>query len=166
MYLVRIEITFDSGHRLLDYSGKCAYPHGHTYRAEVFLRSASLDSLGLVFDFTELKRRIKDWVDENWDHAFLLNSRDTELLAGLTNLSKHRLYTFYQENPSCEVMARELHRKVAELCQVVPAKVRLWESLSQYAEFDGENPPASPPTPSPSLMERGPGVEAGGSGGR
>ena len=138
MYLVRIEITFDSGHRLLDYAGKCAYPHGHTYRAEVFLRADSLDRLGLVFDFTELKGRIKDWVDANWDHAFLVNSEDTELVAGLTPLAKSRLYVFQGENPSCEVMAQKLYKKVAELCGVVPAKVRLWESLNQYAEFHGE----------------------------
>ena len=29
MYQIRIEFTFDSGHRLLDYNGRCAYPHGH-----------------------------------------------------------------------------------------------------------------------------------------
>lgn len=138
MYLVRIEIAFDSGHRLLDYDGKCAYPHGHTYRAEVFLKASSLDPLGLVFDFADLKGRIKDWIDANWDHAFLVNSRDTELITAFTPLTKCRLYLFHGENPSCEVMARELHKKVTELCQVTPAKVRLWESHNQYAEFDGE----------------------------
>jgi 6-pyruvoyltetrahydropterin/6-carboxytetrahydropterin synthase len=138
MYLVRIEVTFDSGHRLLDYEGKCAFPHGHTYRAEVFLKGASLDSLGLLFDFTELKRRIKDWIDANWDHAFLVNSSDTELVEGLSRLTRSRLYMFHGENPSCEVMTRELYKKVAELCQVAPARVRLWESSSQYAEFYGE----------------------------
>jgi 6-pyruvoyltetrahydropterin/6-carboxytetrahydropterin synthase len=135
MYLVRVEVTFDSGHRLLDYEGKCAFPHGHTYRAEIFLSADSLDPLGLVFDFTELKRRIKDWIDAHWDHAFLVNSRDTELIAGLSRLTKNRLYTFQQENPSCEVMARELYNKVRELCEVAPAKVRLWESFNQYSEF-------------------------------
>jgi 6-pyruvoyltetrahydropterin/6-carboxytetrahydropterin synthase len=138
MYFVRIEITFDSGHRLLDYAGKCAFPHGHTYRAEVFLRSNSLDQLGLVYDFTELKNRIKNWIDTYWDHAFLINSDDTELLAGLTPLTKSRLYVFQGENPSCEVMARELYHKVKELCNLLPARVRLWESLNQYAEFHGD----------------------------
>ena len=147
MYQVRIEVSFDSGHRLLDYDGKCAFPHGHTYRAEIFLEGASLDRLGLVFDFTELKARIKDWIDDNWDHAFLLNSEDTELVSGLTPLTKSRLYIFREENPSCEVIARELYQKVAELCRVTPAKVRVWESLNQYAEFyGGENTPASPLT--------------------
>ena len=139
MHLIRIEITFDSGHRLLDYDGKCAFPHGHTYRAEVFLKAASLDSLGLVFDFSELRSRIKSWIDDNWDHAFLANSRDTELIAGLVPVSKGRLYQFADENPSCEVMSRELYKKVSDLCGVTPAKVRLWESVNQYAEFqEGE----------------------------
>jgi 6-pyruvoyltetrahydropterin/6-carboxytetrahydropterin synthase len=139
MHLIRIEIVFDSGHRLLDYQGKCAYPHGHTYRAEVFVKAASLDSLGLVFDFAELKGRIKAWIDDNWDHAFLVNSRDRELIQGLTPAARGRLYQFQGENPSCEVMSRELYKKVAELCGVAPARVRLWESLNQYAEFqEGE----------------------------
>ena len=135
MHLIRIEITFDSGHRLLDYEGKCAFPHGHTYSAEVFLEASTLDSLGLVFDFTELRSKVKTWIDENWDHAFLANSRDTELIAGLAPVSKGRLYQFDGENPSCEVMSRELYMQVKQLCGVAPAKVRLWESTSQYAEF-------------------------------
>ena len=137
MYQIRIEFTFDSGHRLLDYNGKCAYPHGHTYRTEVFIESQSLNDLGLVYDFTDLKDKIKTWVDENWDHAFLVNSQDSELIAGLGGATLVRLYEFQDENPSCEVMSRVLYEKTVELCNLVPAKVRLWESVNQYAEFFG-----------------------------
>jgi 6-pyruvoyltetrahydropterin/6-carboxytetrahydropterin synthase len=139
MHLIRIEISFDSGHRLLGYQGKCAYPHGHTYRAEVFLEERSLDPLGLVYDFTELKSRIKSWIDNNWDHAFLANSRDVDLIAGLAPVAKGRLYQFQDENPSCEIMSRELYRKTVEVCGVTPAKVRLWESLGQYAEYQEDD---------------------------
>tara|TARA_Y100000588_G_scaffold38107_1_gene36559 strand:+ start:138 stop:557 length:420 start_codon:yes stop_codon:yes gene_type:complete len=139
MYQIRIEFSFDSGHRLLDYNGKCAYPHGHTYKAEVFLESQKLNDLGLVYDFTDLKNRVKSWVDENWDHAFLVNSRDNELISGFSGASNVRLYKFHEENPSCEVMSRELYEKAAELCGVAPAKVRLWESVNQFAEYHGEN---------------------------
>ena len=138
MYQIRIEFTFDSGHRILDYNGKCAYPHGHTYRTEVFIESQSLNDLGLVYDFTDLKDKIKTWVDENWDHAFLVNSQDSELIAGLGGASLVRLYEFQDENPSCEVMSRVLYEKTVELCNLVPAKVRLWESVNQYAEFFGD----------------------------
>ena len=139
MHQIRIEVSFDSGHRLLDYQGKCAFPHGHTYRAEVFLEASELDPTGLVFDFTELRSRIKSWIDANWDHAFLANDRDAELIAGLTPVCQGRLYLFQGENPSAEVMSRELYRRVQDLCGVKPARVRLWESDNQYAEFQDEN---------------------------
>jgi 6-pyruvoyltetrahydropterin/6-carboxytetrahydropterin synthase len=138
MYQIRIEFTFDSGHRLLDYDGKCAYPHGHTYRAEVFLESQTLDRLGLVHDFTDLKERIKSWVDENWDHAFLVNSRDSELISGFASVALARVYQFQDQNPSLEVMSRELYEKTLELCGVNPVKVRLWESVNQFAEYHAE----------------------------
>ena len=103
----------------------------------MFIVSQSLNDLGLVYDFTDLKDKIKTWVDENWDHAFLVNSQDSELIAGLGGASLVRLYEFRDENPSCEVMSRVLYEKTVELCNLVPAKVRLWESVNQYAEFFG-----------------------------
>ena len=137
MYQIRIEFTFDSGHRLLNYDGKCAYPHGHTYRAEIFLESNKLDSLGLVYDVTDLKDQIKTWTDDNWDHAFLVNSQDQELIEGLNSTELVRLYKFQDENPSCEVMSRKLYETTTELCGVAPSKVRLWESANQFAEYHG-----------------------------
>ena len=137
MYQIRIEFTFDSGHRLLNYDGKCAYPHGHTYRAEIFLESNKLNSLGLVYDFTDLKDQIKTWTDDNWDHAFLINSQDQELIEGLNSTELVRLYKFQDENPSCEVMSRKLYETTTELCGVAPSKVRLWESANQFAEYHG-----------------------------
>ena len=137
MYQIRIEFTFDSGHRLLNYDGKCAYPHGHTYRAEIFLESNKLNNLGLVYDFTDLKDRIKTWTDDNWDHAFLVNSQDQELIEGLNSTELVRLYKFQDENPSCEVMSRKLYETTTELCGVAPSKVRLWESANQFAEYHG-----------------------------
>ena len=137
MYQIRIEFTFDSGHRLLNYDGKCAYPHGHTYRAEIFLESNKLNRLGLVYDFTDLKEQIKTWTDDNWDHAFLVNSQDQELIEGLNSTALVRLYKFQDENPSCEVMSRKLYETTTELCGVAPSKVRLWESANQFAEYHG-----------------------------
>jgi len=139
MYQIKIEFTFDSGHRLLDYSGKCAYPHGHTYRAEVYLESEELDNLGLVYDFTDLKDKIKTWVDENWDHAFLVNSQDSELINGLRGIALVRLYKFQDQNPSYEVMSQALYEKTSELCGITSAKVRLWESANQFAEYYGDS---------------------------
>ncbi|MDP6498536.1 MAG: 6-carboxytetrahydropterin synthase [Dehalococcoidia bacterium] len=137
MYQIRIEFTFDSGHRLLDYNGKCAYPHGHTCRAEVYLESQSLKEPGLVYDFTDLKDRIKTWVNDNWEHAFLVNSRDSEVSSGLAGAELVWFFKFQDENSSYEGMSRALYEKTSEFCDIAPAKVRLWESVNQYAEYFG-----------------------------
>lgn len=137
MYQVRIEISFASGHRLLEHNGKCIFPHGHTYKAEIWVASESLNELGFVVDFTELKGKVEDWIDENWDHAFLVNSKDGELLSALNAVKGSRIFVFQDENPSAEVMARELHERARELCGIAPLRVRMWESPTQYAEYRG-----------------------------
>jgi 6-pyruvoyltetrahydropterin/6-carboxytetrahydropterin synthase len=139
-YQVRIELTFASGHRLLEHNGKCVFPHGHTYRAEIWVASESLNELGFVVDFTELKEKVNGWIEEQWDHAFLLNSEDAELLNALRAVSGSRIFVFPGENPSAEVMARELYRRARDLCGIEPLKVRVWESLTQYAEFHETRP--------------------------
>ena len=134
-YEVRIEYVFASGHRLLEHSGKCVFPHGHTYKAEIFVASESLNALGFVVDFTELKEKVSHWIDEHWDHCFLINSRDVELLEALRAVTGSRLFIFREENPSAEAMARELYQQTRELTGAMPVRVRVWESPSQYAEF-------------------------------
>ena len=134
-YQVRIELEFASGHRLLGHNGKCVYPHGHTYRAEIWVASDSLDDMGFVVDFTDLKAKAHGWLEEYWDHAFLVNSRDGELLEALRSVEGSRIFVFEDENPSAEVMARALFSKTAELCGVAPSRVRVWESPTQYAEY-------------------------------
>ncbi len=136
-YEIRIELSFASGHRLLEHNGKCVYPHGHTYKAEIWVASETLNDLGFVIDFTELKQSVNCWIEEQWDHAFLINSRDIELIEAFKSVKGSRVYVFPEENPSAEVMARELYLRTQELCGVVPSRVRVWESSTQYAEFHG-----------------------------
>ena len=139
MYQVRVELIFASGHRLLGHRGKCVYPHGHTYRAEIFMGSDQLDELGFVIDFTDLKDRLGNWIDDNWDHAFLVNSRDTELLNSLRQVEGSRIFVFSECNPSAEAMASELYSQATALCGVAPSRVRVWESPTQYAEYTGDD---------------------------
>ena len=134
-YQVRVEMEFSAGHRLLGHNGKCIHPHGHNYKVEIFMVSHALNSVGFVVDFSELKQKVSSWIDANWDHAFLLNSKDGELLEALRSVKEQFIYLFDGVNPSAEVMAREIYRKIEELCGIEPAAVRMWESSTQYAEY-------------------------------
>src|SRR4051812_4380064 len=79
MFSVTREITFCYGHRLLEYNGKCRHLHGHNGKAVITLSSTTLDPLGMVMDFGEVKRIVGNWIDENFDHKMLLHKDDPVL---------------------------------------------------------------------------------------
>lgn len=76
MYRVSREIDFCYGHRLLNYEGKCRYLHGHNGRAVITIEAPSLDDRGMVLDFSDIKRVVASWIDDNLDHRMLLHKDD------------------------------------------------------------------------------------------
>ena len=134
MYQDRIEIIFDAGHRQYNYKGRCESPHGHTFRAEIMVRSDKLNPLGFVVDFVEMKEKIGQWIEDNWDHAFLVNDQDKEMVAALDSLHDKRVFVFHG-NPSSENMARFLFDQSRKLFGDIVCAARIWESPSQYAEY-------------------------------
>jgi len=64
MYYVEKKIEISACHRLsLDYESKCTRLHGHNWVITIFCRSRELDRNGMVVDFSEIKRRIKQPLD-------------------------------------------------------------------------------------------------------
>lgn len=68
--LLRKEFTFDAAHNLVRYHGKCEALHGHTYRLAVVLEGIP-DGEGMILDFTELSRIVKERVVSRLDHAYI-----------------------------------------------------------------------------------------------
>jgi 6-pyruvoyltetrahydropterin/6-carboxytetrahydropterin synthase len=134
MYSVTRELSFCYGHRLLNYDGKCRHLHGHNGRAVITLAAASLDHLGMVVDFTLLKRVVGGWIDANLDHKMLLR-RDDPLLPYLRQQGEP---IFVMDvNPTAENIAKLIFDiAVAEGFPVV--EVKLWETDSSYASYTGE----------------------------
>lgn len=64
MYYVEKKIEISACHRLsLDYESKCTHLHGHNWIITIFCKSRELDRNGMVIDFSEIKRRIKQPLD-------------------------------------------------------------------------------------------------------
>jgi len=64
MYYLKKTIEISASHHLnLSYESKCSRPHGHNWLITVFCRGESLNQDGMLVDFTEVKRRIKDVID-------------------------------------------------------------------------------------------------------
>ena len=61
---------------LLNYDGKCKYLHGHNGRAVIVLEGESLDDRGMLLDFSDIKRVVSRWIDDQLDHRMLLHRDD------------------------------------------------------------------------------------------
>src|SRR6202035_1292793 len=124
MYSVTRELTFCYGHRLLHYDGKCRHLHGHNGRAVLTLEAAQLDRLGMVMDFSRIKRVVSTWIDETLNHK-MLPHQDAPVLPLLRQQGEpvHVL----DVNPTAENIARLIFEFTrSEGFAVV--EVKLWET--------------------------------------
>ena len=128
-FRVSKEIHFCYGHRLLNYDGKCRHLHGHNGRAVVTLESTALDRLGMVIDFSEVKRVLGAWIDANLDHRMLLHI-DDPILPELRRQGEP--FVTLDVNPTAENIARLILRQAIE--QGLPVvEVTLWETENSFA---------------------------------
>ena len=131
MYRVTRQIDFCYGHRLLNYDGKCKYLHGHNGRAVIALQAESLDNRGMVLDFSDIKRVVSTWIDENLDHRMILH-RDDPAVDALKKLGEP-LY-LVEFNPTAESIARLIYDFAVSNGYPV-SRVDLWETRSCYASY-------------------------------
>lgn len=70
------------GHRVVGHEGKCRWLHGHNYRIHFVCESDDLDEVGRVMDFGAIKGTLCAFLEEKWDHRFLVWDEDA-LMVGL-----------------------------------------------------------------------------------
>ena len=131
MYSVTKRIDFCYGHRLLNYDGVCKHPHGHNAVAEVEVRTESLDDRHMVCDFSDIKRKIKGWIDRELDHKMILH-RDDPLIAPLRELGEPVFVS--DENPTVEHIARLIFDQTRDHGFPV-VRVTVWETPTSFAAY-------------------------------
>jgi len=122
MFQVSVEETFSAGHALRGYKGKCENVHGHNYRVRVTLEGPQLDSVGLLVDFTQLKKVIRE-IMGRLDHQFM-----------------NDLEPFTTVNPSAENVAKYFYDEVTRKLKDLPPGARvtdvlLWETDTSRAQY-------------------------------
>jgi 6-pyruvoyltetrahydropterin/6-carboxytetrahydropterin synthase len=131
MFRVTREIDFCYGHRLLNYDGKCKYLHGHNGRAVIAIESPRLDDRGMVLDFSDIKRVVSKWIDENLDHRMILR-RDDPARAALEKLGEPMYLV--DTNPTAENIARLIFDYATS--QGFPVvETLLWETPQCFATY-------------------------------
>ena len=104
-------IEFDAGHRVVEHESKCKYLHGHRYVVEATFGATSLDDIGRVIDFGQVKTILGTWIDDNWDHTCILWERDKELGEVIASQTEQVIY-YLPYNPTAENIARYLLEEV------------------------------------------------------
>jgi 6-pyruvoyltetrahydropterin/6-carboxytetrahydropterin synthase len=133
MFRVTREFEFCFAHRLMNYQGKCQNLHGHNAKACITLEAMSLDQLGMVVDFVEIKRVVGTWIDATFDHTLLLH-KDDPLVDLLSNAGEKVLALGV--TPTTENLAKMIY-EYAEECDLPVVEVTLWETPYSYATYSG-----------------------------
>lgn len=116
MYEIVVEQHFEAAHFLRGYKGKCENVHGHRYSVVVRLKSRKLNDIGLVYDFTDVKRHLAG------------------IIAGFDHTSLNDIPPFDKINPSAENIASTIYQKLKSQLTAEPVSisaVEVWENPQQ-----------------------------------
>ncbi|MCD8416729.1 6-carboxytetrahydropterin synthase [Tenacibaculum finnmarkense genomovar finnmarkense] len=136
------QFTFETGHALYGYDGKCKNVHGHSYKLYVTVTGQPIaDStnvkFGMVIDFGDLKKIVKEEIVDVFDHAtvFNQNTPHIELAKELKDRGHHVILVDYQ--PTSEMMAIDFAKKIKDRLpeNIKLHAIKLQETDSSFAEW-------------------------------
>ena len=136
------QFSFETGHALYGYDGKCRNVHGHSYKLSVTVIGTPISDtqnvkFGMVIDFGDLKKIVKGEIVDVFDHApvFNKNTPHVELAKELSDRGHNVLLVDYQ--PTSEMMVIDFAEKIQKhLPQNIKLfSLKLQETDSSFAEW-------------------------------
>ena len=136
------QFSFETGHALYGYDGKCKNIHGHSYQLFVTVIGEPISNsdhvkFGMVIDFSDLKKIIKEEIVDVFDHAtvFNKNTPHLELAKELADRGHDVILVDYQ--PTSEMMVIDFVEKIKNR---LPSTIKLHalklqETTTCYAEW-------------------------------
>ncbi|MBN3035889.1 MAG: 6-carboxytetrahydropterin synthase [Bacteroidales bacterium] len=135
------EFTFEMAHALLGYDGDCRNIHGHSYSLSVTVSGVpetdpDSPKNGMVIDFGDLKKIIREAVVNDFDHALVLNSNTPSAWLGqMDGISGKTILVGYQ--PTSENLVQDFAQRI--LLRLPPqlklTSVKLRETATSYVEW-------------------------------
>ena len=136
------QFNFETGHALYGYDGKCKNVHGHSYKLSVTvigkpIKDTSNVKYGMVIDFGDLKKIVKEQIVDVFDHAtvFNKNTLHIELAHELKSRGHDVILVDYQ--PTSENMVIDFSNKIKNLLpdNIKLHSLRLQETETSFAEW-------------------------------
>ena len=140
------QFSFETGHALYGYDGKCKNVHGHSYKLSVTVIGKPIDDnsnvkFGMVIDFTDLKKIVKEEVVDQFDHAtvFNKNTPHIELARELQSRDHHVILVEYQ--PTSENMVIDFANRIKGRLPngIALHSLKLQETETSFAEWFQED---------------------------
>lgn len=136
------EFKFETAHALKGYDGLCKHIHGHSYELLVTvigdpIEDKSSPKLGMVMDFGDLKKIVREEIVDKMDHALVLNtdSAQAHKLRAQDEMFNRVMIVDYQ--PTSEKMLVDFAARIKprlpqgiQLCSML-----LRETVTSYAEW-------------------------------
>ena len=144
MSTIRItkQFSFETGHALYGYDGKCRNVHGHSYKLYVTVIGTPISDntnvkFGMVIDFSDLKAIVKNKIVDVFDHAtvFNKNTPHVELAKELEDRGHNVLLVDYQ--PTSEMMVIDFAKVIKKELppHIKLHSLKLQETDSSYAQW-------------------------------
>ena len=136
------QFSFETGHALYGYDGKCKNVHGHSYKLSVTVIGKPISDntnvkFGMVIDFTDLKKIVKEEIVDAFDHAtvFNKNTPHIELARELEIRGHHIILVDYQ--PTSENMVIDFSQKIKNRLpsSIKLHSLKLQETETSFAEW-------------------------------
>jgi len=136
------QFSFETGHALYGYDGKCRNVHGHSYKLSVTVIGEPITDTenvkyGIVIDFGDIKKIVKSEIVDQFDHAtvFNQNTPHIELAKELKNRGHHVILVDYQ--PTSENMVIDFAEKIKKHLpdHIQLHSLKLQETESSFAEW-------------------------------
>lgn len=136
------QFEFEAAHALHGYDGKCKNLHGHNYKLYVTvignpINDVSNPKYGMVIDFGDLKKIVKEEVVDLFDHTTIFNKNTPhlELANNLKDLGHDVILADYQ--PTTELMVIDFAKKIKNRLpsSLTLHSLKLQETSTSYAEW-------------------------------
>lgn len=144
MSTIRItkQFTFETGHALYGYDGKCRNVHGHSYKLSVTvigtpITDTSHVKLGMVIDFGDLKKIVKEEIVDPFDHATIFNKNTPHLELAQELIHRDHKVILADYQPTSENMVVDFAEKIKTRLPKTIAlySLKLQETETSFAEW-------------------------------
>ena len=144
MSVVRVtkEFTFEMAHALDCHDGKCRNIHGHSYHLSVTVKGTPIANdqdpkNGMIIDFGDLKKVVKDQIVNQYDHALVLWEHSPFNADTIRNHTEKLILHPFQ--PTCENLILFFAERLKNTLPLHLVSLKLRETATSYAEWFAED---------------------------